>query len=193
MSSERRKRRSGNALIEMALIFIPMIALMFGIIDFSFAIFLQSTFSSACREGTRFAITDSTTYNGTDCTVGENICIAQVVQTNAVGFLSGTKAQYIYVNYYAPSNMTTPVMSCNLGTCTLNGTLPSGILYPNQSANIVEVTVTNYPYLWLVPIHVAQPTAYMTNVSQGNGLSLSAASVDVMGGTPVGLGAPPSP
>jgi Flp pilus assembly protein TadG len=195
----RRKRQGGDSLLEMALIFIPMIALFFGIVDFSFVIFLESTFESAAREGTRFAITFQSAYGGLNCTQGQSACTAQVVQDNSVGFLSGSKAQYINVNYYTANNLSTPVMTCNQGTCTAVGTLPqtlsSGVVvnYANQPGNIVEVAITNYPYVWMVPIHVSSPTPYMQNATPGNGLSLNAAATDVLGGLAVGSTQPPTP
>jgi Flp pilus assembly protein TadG len=195
----RRKTQSGDSLLELALVFIPMIALFFGIIDFSLVIFLQSTFESAAREGTRFAITYQSSYGGTDCTRGESVCIAQVVQDNAVGFLSGTKAQYINVNYYTANDLNTPVTTCNQGTCVNNTALPqtlsSGVVvnYANQPGNIVEVTVASYPYLWLVPIYVTSQTAYMKNATPSSSLSLNASATDVLGGLAVGSTLPPSP
>jgi Flp pilus assembly protein TadG len=198
-SCRRGKSQRGDTLLELALVIIPMLALFFGIIDFSFVIFLQSTFESAAREGTRFAITFQPAYAGTDCTTGQSVCIAQVVQDNSVGFLAGSKAQYINVNYYTANNLNTPVATCNQGGCNTTGTLPqtlsSGVVvnYANQPGNIVEVAITNYPYLWLVPIHVSSPTPYMQNATPGNGISLNAQAMDVMGGLAVGTTQPPPP
>ena len=183
----RAKRQSGSAMVELSLIWLPMFALFFGIMDFSLAIFLESTFEQAAREGVRFATTFQSSYNGQDCTASEATCITQVVKDNSVGFLSG-KDQYIFVNYYTAKDLTNPVETCNLGTCAKTGTLPqtlsSGVKvnFANQSGNIVEVVIKNYPYLWMVPIHVSSPTSYMPNISPGSGLTLNASSLDVLGG-----------
>jgi Flp pilus assembly protein TadG len=185
--------------LELALIIIPMLALFFGIIDFSFCIFLQSTFESAVREGARFAITYQSNYGAQNCAQGESACITQVVQDNALGLLSGSKSQYINVNYYTANDLNTPVASCSQGICNIAGTLPqtlsSGVVvnYPNQPGNIVEVTVKDYPYLWLLPIHVSQPTPTMQNQTPGSGVSLNASDTDVLGGLPINTTAPPAP
>ena len=71
----RRARQRGNAILEGALIFLPMLAFFFGIVDVSLGIFVQSTLTTATREGTRFAITYSSTYNGTSCVASESTCI----------------------------------------------------------------------------------------------------------------------
>lgn len=192
----RRRRQRGGAILEAGLIFLPMMAMFFGIVDVSFAVFIQSTLNTAAREGARFAVTFSSNYNGTSCATSQATCIAQVAQDNATGFLSGARASYITVNYYTANDLTNPVDSCNGGTCTLNPaaagtatlpqTLSNGIVvnFANQPGNIVEVAITGYPWNWLVPIR---------GYSGGTGIVMSAASMDVLGALAVGVTTPPSP
>jgi hypothetical protein len=167
-----------------------MMALFFGIIDFSFVVFIQSTFTHAVREGARFAVTYSPSYRSYSCTASQATCIARVVQDNAIGFLSGSKATFLKVNYYTANNLSSPVMTCTTTGCTQIGvlpqTLPSGkvVRYANQPGNIVEVQVTQYPWNWMVPL---------PGFSPGSGLTLGALGTDVLGGLPVGAITPPSP
>jgi len=193
--ARRRARQSGNAILEGALIFLPMLAFFLGIIDVSLAIFIQSTLTTATREGTRFAITYSPSYNGTSCVASESTCINSVLQYNAVGLPNGLNTSYVTVNYYTANDLANPVMACNAGTCTtsvctvstcqlpqvLNSGAGPTITYANQPGNIVEVVVAGYPWNWLVP---------MPGFSAGRGITLSARSVDVLGGLPVGTTAP---
>jgi len=186
----------GNSVLESALIFLPMFALVMGIIDVSLAIWIQSTFTSATRQASRFAVTYSSSFNGNSCAASQASCIAQVVQYNASGFLNGTKASYITVDYYTANDLTNPAESCNNGTCTVNPngastaslpqTLSNGtvVSYANQPGNVVEVMVASYPWNWLVPL---------PNFSAGKGITLSAESFDVLGALPVGVTTPPSP
>lgn len=207
--SARRRRQRGNTILDSALCFLPMMAMFFGVIDVCYAVSIQSLFSQAVRAGSRFAVTFSATYNGTAC-ASQAACIAQVVQDNAVGFLAGTKANSVYVNYYISNNLTTPVMTCNAGTCTATGTptLPytytvatttgttsMTINYANQPGNIVEVTIPSYPLLWMVPIHGFSAGSQVTDFSgnKGLGLTLSASAADVLGGLQVGTNIPPAP
>ncbi len=163
---------------------------MFGILDVSLAVFMQSTFSNATRAGARWAVTFSSTYNGSSCTSSQAACVAQVVQDNAAGFLGGSKSQYIAVRYYTTNDLGNPVMTCQNGACTTTGTLPqtlaSGavVSYANQPGNVVEVAVSSFPLTWMVPI---------PGYSAGTGLTLGAVSSDVLGGLPVGVFAPPNP
>jgi hypothetical protein len=190
-------------MLEGALIFLPMMAMFLGIVDMSLAIFIQSTITTATREGSRFAVTFGTSYNGTSCLSSQATCIVQVVQNNAVGLPTGLNTSYITVNYYTANNLTTPVMSCNAGTCTTNSvcgtngtsgctngalgiTLSNGkiVNYVNQPGNITEVKVSGYPWNWLVPLR---------GYSAGTGITLGGASIDVLGGLAVGTSVPPTP
>jgi Flp pilus assembly protein TadG len=192
----KRARQRGNAILEGALIFLPMLAFFFGIIDVSLGIFVQSTLTTATREGTRFAITYGSSFNGNSCASSQSSCVDQVVQYNAVGLPSGLAATYITVNYYTANDLANPVMACNNGTCStavctvatcmLPQTLTNGTIVTtaNQPGNIVEVVVAGYPWNWLVP---------MPGFSAGTGVTLGARSVDVLGGLAVGTSTPPTP
>jgi Flp pilus assembly protein TadG len=180
-------------MVETALVFIPMLAMFFGIVDVSMVVFLQNTLMNATREGTRFAITFSPTYNGTSCATSEAACITSAVQTNAFGFLAGTKSNLITVNYYTANDLTTPIETCNAGTCTQNGTLPQTLSngtvvnYVNQPGNIVEVVVANYPWNWIFPVSA---TGFALT---SNSVNLGASSMNVLGGLAVGTTVPPNP
>jgi Flp pilus assembly protein TadG len=201
--SVRRESQRGNAILESALIFLPMLAFFLGIVDVSLAIFIQSTITTATREGTRFAVTFGSSYNGSSCSSSQATCIAQVVQNNSIGLPAGLNTSYITVNYYTANNLSTPVMACNAGTCTTNSvcgvsgnsactngslgiTLSNGTVvnYVNQPGNVVEVAVSGYPWNWLVPLK---------GYSAGTSITLGGASVDVLGGLAIGVTGPPNP
>lgn len=212
--SERRRKQRGNTILDSALCFLPMMAMFFGIIDVCYAVSIQSLFSQAVRAGARFAITYSSTYGGSSCTSSQAVCIAKVVQDNAVGFLAGTKSNYVYVNYYISNNLTTPISTCNAGTCTAatsptlpytytantvsgdtTGTTSVTINYANQPGNIIEVTIPSYPLLWMVPVTGFSAGSTVTDSSgnKGLGLTFSASAADVLGGLAQGTTIPPSP
>lgn len=183
-------------MLETALVFLPMMAMFFGIVDIALSVWVQSTLTTATREGTRFAITFASSYNGTSCASSQASCIDLVVENNAIGLLSGSKSSYITVNYYTANDLTNPAESCNSGNCTANPnsvstasmpqTLSNGTIvnYVNQPGNIVQVVVAGYPWNWLVPLH---------GFSTGTGITLGAQSLDVLGGLAVGAAVPPSP
>jgi len=64
----RSKTQRGSALLEGALIILPLLALGFALLDYPLAIFIQNTMRNAVREGVRFAITQQTGSGGQDAT-----------------------------------------------------------------------------------------------------------------------------
>jgi len=190
-----RGQERGNAMLETALIFLPMMAMFLGIVDVSLAVYIQSTLTSATREGTRWAITFQSSYNGNNC-ASQSTCIEQVVRNYAVGVPGGLASSYITVNYYTTNDLTNPVEACNSGscstsvctvaTCVLPQTLSNGTIinYANQSGNVVEVVVAGYPWNWLMPL---------PGFTAGKSVTLGAVSIDVLGALAVGTSMPPSP
>jgi Flp pilus assembly protein TadG len=195
-SARRSAGQSGNAMLEAALIFLPMMAMFLGIVDVSLAVYIQSTLTSSAREGTRFAITYQSSYNGVSCASSQATCIESVVQTYAVGVPGGLGSSYITVNYYTANDLSNPVEACNNGscstavctvsTCTLPQTLSNGTVvnYANQPGNVVQVVIANYPWNWLMPL---------PGFTAGKSVTLGANSIDVLGALAVGSGTPPSP
>jgi Flp pilus assembly protein TadG len=158
-------------LVETALVMLPMLAIMFGIIDVSMVVFLRGLFQSAAREGVRFAVTYSPTYNGLTCTT-QSACIKQVVQDNAIGFLAGTAgAARITIRYFNPSDLSTAVTTA---------TPPA---YINQSGNVVEVAIAS-PWNWMVP---------MPGFNSGGAMTINAVASDVLQGYAAGNRTPPAP
>jgi hypothetical protein len=176
-----------------------MMALFLGLVDVSLAIFIQSTLTTSVREGTRLAITYPATYSGNSCAASQATCVVAAVQYNAIGLPAGLNTSYITVNYYTTNDLTHPVEACNAGTCstsvcggvstctlpqTLANTNHTVVSYANQPGNVVEVVVSGYPWNWIAP---------MPGFMAGKGVTLSATSVDVLGGLAIGVSVPPGP
>lgn len=127
----KRNRRHGSTLIEAAFVFIPLMTLILGIADFSFAHFIRVTVQHAVREGTRYAITYQL-----DSGKCQDASIKAVVTAQAMGFLSSAPQQdLIKVRYYDPLTF-----SEILGAAG------------NAPGNIVEVSVEGYQYSWMAPL-----------------------------------------
>ena len=94
----------------------PFLALLLAIVELSLPIFKKSLFTAAVREGCRYGITFQTTYQGT--TYGtQTRAIQAVVQSNTMGFLTGTTGlSQIKVQYFLPVSPFTEVT----GTPTAN-------------------------------------------------------------------------
>lgn len=185
-----KPRQRGHVAAEVAIGFLPLFAFFVGILDFSFSIFIQSSFQNATRDAVRFGITYNLTYNGTTYT-SQTAAMEAVAQANSFGFLSstltlsdGTLANTkMQVNYYFPDNLSSPATSSELPHTTT--TSPSYIITNlNQTGNVVEVRVNSYPWNWMVPL---------PNFMPGKQISVSASSLDVLQGLPVGVFTYPSP
>lgn len=129
-SAARRRKggRRGGAFVETALVLIPTLAMMMGIVDFSVALFMRSTFQHACREGVRYAVTYQTMAGK-----AHDASIKTIVQQNSMGFLAGTNGlSKIKIRYYLPDTLQeTPL---------------------NLPNNIVEVSVEGYQWGWMLPL-----------------------------------------
>jgi hypothetical protein len=124
MRSWNRSRRAlqrGAQVVEASLIMVPLFGLTFLLLDLSMAVFVQSTFQHAVREGVRYGITGANDFG--PC---QDDSIKQVVKNNALGFLSNSKgAATIHVHFIAQK---------------------TGAVANNAYGNIVGVTVENFPW-----------------------------------------------
>ena len=159
----RRARRGerGNAMIEMAMVFLPLFAILMGIFDFSMAVFLKSTFQHAVREGVRYAVTYQT-----EPGLGHDASIKSVVQRNAMGFLNGEDGlDKIHIQYFDGTTFQ-PTES-------------------NAPLNLVEISVEDYQWHWIAPISGSILTGreYRTATP----LSLTARAADRMEALPMGV------
>ena len=128
-------------MLEGALILVPLLALLLALIDFSFVIFLRTTFQHAAREGVRYAITYQTMPS-----LSHDASIKSVVQTNAMGFLNGAPgAALIFIRYYRPDTM-----------AELTG------VNSNGPGNLVEISVEGYSWNWIAPIWRTSTPLLMT-------------------------------
>ena len=169
LAARRNKMRSGNTLVELALVLTPLLALLLAIIEVSLPIFKKSTFVDAVREGCRFGITYQTTYNGTSYS-SQSAAIKAVVLANSMGFLNDTSN--IHVNYYLSTSPFTDVTS------------GGGGVVPNNDGNIVQVSISGYTHNWIDPINWAYEGKSFS-VTKGS-LPIIAVSADRLETLPLG-------
>lgn len=127
-----RGRSRGNVTIETALVLLPLLALVFAIVDHGLVVFLQSTFQHAVREGVRYAVTYQT-----EGSLGHDASIRNVVVRNAMGFLNG-RASAVQIRYFDPITFQE---------------VPD-----NLPGNIVEISIEGYQHRWLAALWRAPGT-----------------------------------
>lgn len=166
-SRSRKRRSGGTTILECAFTLIPLFALICGFADLSLMLFRWSTLQNAVREGCRYAITFQTSGG-----LGQNASIEQVVQQYAMGIVTTTdNPQHIFVNYYSPTNLTTPIAN--------GGNVPG---------NVVQVSVQNVSWSWLAPL---SGTLGVNPFYATSPFTLSVYSADILGGYPAGVNSVP--
>ena len=138
--SPRRKGRRGTELIEFTMVLLPLLSILFVLMDVSWAIFAKSSIMYAVRSGVRYGIT----ITGTEATAASETLTQMVkaqVQANAMGFLNGTTGlSYIQVHYFVQDSTSSTGLT-DVSTLS-NGNVPG---------NLMQVSVTNFPLPGLVP------------------------------------------
>ena len=161
-SARRRRRSGGNVLVESVFTFLPTFALIFAFADFGLMLYRWCTLQNAVREGCRYAITFQRSGS-----LGQDASIQAVVQQYSLGLVTSTDTpQHIYVRYFSPGNMTTTI-----GT---GGNIPG---------NIVEVSVQNASWSWIVPLSGTTSNSFYTATP----FAINVYASDIMGGYPAGV------
>lgn len=164
VSDKRKRRSSGNTIIESVFTILPTFALFCAFADFGLVLFRWSTLQNAVREGCRYAITFQTSSG-----LGQDASISAVVQRYAFGFVRANDSpRHIFVNYYAPNNLNTAIAT--------GGNLPG---------NVVEVSVQNISWAWLAPL--SGSLVWGNAIRTDAPIRFAIYSSDVLGGYPAGV------
>jgi hypothetical protein len=153
----KSSRRRGSTLVEGALTLLPLLAVMFAVLDLSIALFVKNAAQFAVCQGVRFAVT-SQTLSGK----GQDDSIKAVVQGYTLGFLDYLSPDHvgknrIAITYYDP---------VSLAKVSGAGS--------NAGGNIVVVSASGLSWAWMVPLlHSAAP------------LQFSVSSADIMEASPI--------
>lgn len=150
--------RRGSVLVESALATLPTLALLWGIFDIGFAIFVKNTMNFAVRQGVRYAVTSQTMPG-----LGHDDSIKTAVKTYSLGLADALSPDRngmnrIQITYYDPVTLAV-VAGAN----------------SNSGGNIVVVSATGLSWAWMIPL--------LRNTAP---LQFSVASADIMEASPVG-------
>jgi hypothetical protein len=148
-------------MVEAAFVTLPLLALLFGVLDLAVAVFVKNTVQFAVCQGVRYAVT-SQTLSG----MGQDDSIKTVVVNYSAGLLDALSPDHvgknrISITYYDPASLI-PVTGAG----------------SNIGGNLIVVSATGLTWAWMIPLlHSATP------------LQFSVSSADMMEATPV-AGAP---
>jgi hypothetical protein len=129
----RADRRSGAELIEFTLVLLPLLAMLFVLLDFAWIVFAQATMVRAVRVAVRTGITlTAAQMVGSACLTDT---VKALVQQNTLGFLQGTSGlAYIKVNYFLPPVPGSAAADTDVSTQS-SGDAPG---------NIMQVSIQSY-------------------------------------------------
>lgn len=152
--------QTGSEIVEFGLVILPLLAVMFVIIDTAWVFFAQASLQHAVQVGVRYAITSNVMKGPLGLPLGLDASIKSVVQQNAMGFLAGDDGlRKISVNFYSPANPSKPVTG--IGS--------------DVGGNFVEVSVQGVQVNALGPIWSGPASIF-----------LGARATDVMESSPIG-------
>jgi Flp pilus assembly protein TadG len=181
----RRRRRSGQAMVEFSLVALLLFLIIFAIIDYAQMFFYENALQNAMREATRFATTGRViqlTNNG----------VAQYDTNNGVAFPKAINdsenreaSRYGCIRMYFQSNcvisMPTngvlvvsatelpgapPVIVTNSGVITLmTSTNTAAVAGPGNASDYVQLTAT-------YNIHTITPLLYLLGLNRGTNMTI---------------------
>jgi Flp pilus assembly protein TadG len=125
----RQRRRRGNAIIEMAFMIIPLMAISFGCVEFGYFFFVKHTLQGASREGARAAaVRDSTNADVTTAVLNSMKAAGFESNEYTLKIRNATDTTNINVTQTAGTGIMVKV-ECNWSTV---GVRPMGLIGPGK-------------------------------------------------------------
>jgi Flp pilus assembly protein TadG len=136
--SSRAVRQRGSEALEFTFVMLPLVCMIFILLNIAWAVFAKSTLQRAVRIGVRTGVATSTVAAGSSLTD----VVKGVVQANSLGLLNGTTGlSYIKVHYFLPpaTGSTSPPTDV------------SSALNADAGGNIMQVSVQGFSLIPIVP------------------------------------------
>ena len=122
-----RKKQSGQALVESALILLIFLVLFIGIVDFGQFFYFYQSLTDRARAGARYGSVIA--------------CPDPAGCTPAVN----------YTIYNAPTVTGSALLPCLAGECTTNATVTAVVAGSGTQSGRITVTISNYPFNFILP------------------------------------------
>lgn len=138
LRSSRTARSSGAEMLEFTVTFLPMLAMVFYLLNVTWAIFAKSTLDYAVRVGVRYGIT----VTGKQAAAAKSDLTSMVknmVKSQALGLLSDTSK--IQVHYLEPPDSGSSAAPTDV----------CGQAYGNNPGNVMQVSIVGFTLVPLAP------------------------------------------
>jgi Flp pilus assembly protein TadG len=150
-------RRRGSVLVEGPLALLPLLAILFAVVDLSVALFVKNMAQFAVAQGVRYAITSQTLAG-----MGQDASIKAVVKGYTLGFLDCLSPDHIGGNRIAITYYDPVTLAAVAGVGS------------NTGGNIVVVSATGLSWAWMMPL-----------LNNSAPLAFSVSSAAIMEATPI--------
>lgn len=122
-----RKRQSGQAMLESALIMLVFLVVLLGILDFGQFFYFHQSLTERARAGARYGAVN-TCADLTNCSGAVNVAV-----------------------YNNPTGTGTPLLPCLTGDCTSNATVTAAVTNSGTQNGYIQVTISGYPLNFFLP------------------------------------------
>ena len=121
-----RNKRSGQAVIESALILLVLLFMLFGILDFGQFFYFHQSLTERARAGARYGSVNTCAVV-TNCTEAVNMAI-----------------------YNDPAGSGSPLLPCLTSGCPTNATVTAAVTNSGTQNGRITVTISNYPLSFIL-------------------------------------------
>jgi Flp pilus assembly protein TadG len=146
LSSRKRKGEAGTGLVEYAFICIIFMTMIFGIIDFSRALYSYHFVSNVAREATRWAAV-----NGSSC-AGDASCNGTAPMNNGPASQSDIQT---YVTNHSPLGIDSAKLTTTVTWLSLNG--PANCSAANPAPGCTVKVQVSYVFSFVTPLVYNKP------------------------------------
>jgi Flp pilus assembly protein TadG len=124
-----RKKQSGQAMLESAMILLVFLVVLLAIVDFGQFFYFHQSLTDRARAGARYG--------------SVHACSDTATCPEAVN----------YTIYNDPTNTGSALLPCLAGECTTNATVTAAVTAPSAGSNDTSITVTisGYPFNFMLP------------------------------------------
>jgi Flp pilus assembly protein TadG len=132
----RRRRRSGSAVLDMALVLPILLSLSFGTVEFGYYLYVKHNLQAAAREGARAAIVPSAVTSDVTTAVQNMMTAAGLGSSGYTTAITDTNGATISVSTASAGTAIKVTVQCSWGTV---GVRPLGII--SASKPVIGTTV----------------------------------------------------
>lgn len=173
----RKRRRRGSEMLEFTLALLPVLGLLFLILNIAWAVYSRATLQYAVAQGARYAVTSQTSSG-----MGQRASIQTVVQSHAFGALRATAGTATGVNGWNNIYVDWYLVNADGSLTNEDGVVGGNGMQKDGQLPLVEVSVQS------LSVNNFAPTVKMPGLTSLGRIAMTAVSWDRMEAPPISAG-----